>query len=290
MNIIEKQLEEKYSEYLVGLDIYENTSSLVLSRIILTKESRNSGIGTQIMTDLINYADKNKQIIVLTPSSDFGGSKNRLIQFYKRFGFKKNAGQYKHYGFKDDMIRYPKSLNEDKILIKNLLREGLDKTIKCTKCDWSWKESESSKKDLYVCHKCGHNNNPKKSLNESIMQNNKIDARKIADFVNFAKEYLGIDDDIKIALAFTKTPELKTTAYYDYSGDAFIKVYVKDRAIIDICRSIGHELVHHLQFLQGRLLDAIKDGEDGSPIENEANSIAGVIIRKWGKLHPEIYV
>lgn len=111
--------------------------------------------------------------------------------------------------------------------------------------------------------------------------------RAVADFVNFAKEYLGITDDIKVSLAFERTPELQTTAYYNLSG--FLVVYAKDRAIIDICRSIAHELVHHKQNLEGRLLDAAKDGDDGSPIENEANAVAGVIIRKYGKLHPELY-
>jgi hypothetical protein len=72
--------------------------------------------------------------------------------------------------------------------------------------------------------------------------------------------------------------------------DGFIKIYAKNRAIIDICRSICHELVHHKQNLEGRLVDAVQDGEDGSEIENEANAVAGVIIRKWGKQHPEIYV
>lgn len=289
MNIIEKALENKYGEYLVGLDIYETATSLILSRIVLNKESRNTGIGTQIMTDLIDYADKNKQIIALTPSSDFGGNKNRLIQFYKKFGFKKNAGQYKHYGFKDDMIRYPRGLNESKSLIKNLLREALDEIVTCKKCGWQWKLKDGGD-DPYVCHKCHPEKLPKNSLNESIMHNDKVDAKKVADFVNFAKEYLGIDDDIKVALAFTRTPDLRTTAFYNFSGDGLIKIYAKDRAVIDICRSIAHELVHHLQFLEGRLLDAIKDGDDGSPIENEANAVAGIIIRKWGKLHPEIYI
>ena len=289
MNIIEKALEGKYGEYLVGLDIYETATSLILSRIVLNKESRNTGIGTQIMTDLIDYADKNKQIIALTPSSDFGGNKNRLIQFYKKFGFKKNAGQYKHYGFKDDMIRYPRGLNESKSLIKNLLREALEEIVTCKKCGWQWKLKDGGD-DPYVCHKCHPEKLPKNSLNESIMHNDKVDAKKVADFVNFAKEYLGIDDGVKVALAFTRTPDLRTTAYYNFSDDGYIKIYAKDRAIIDICRSIAHELVHHLQFLEGRLLDAVKDGEDGSPIENEANAVAGIIIRKWGKLHPEIYI
>jgi hypothetical protein len=187
------------------------------------------------------------------------------------------------------MLRYPRGINESKTLIKNLLREALDKTITCKKCGWQWKLKDGGD-DPYVCHKCHPEKLPKDSLNESIMHNNKVDARSVANFVNFAKEYLGIDDGIKVALAFTRTPDLRTTAYYNYSGEGSIKIYAKDRAIIDVCRSIAHELVHHTQFLDGRLLDAVKDGEDGSPIENEANAVAGIIIRKWGKLYPEIYI
>ena len=127
----------------------------------------------------------------------------------------------------------------------------------------------------------------KQLLRERLLTKEELDVRQVADFVNFAKEYLGITDDIKVELAFERTPDLKTTANYNLSG--FIKIYAKDRAIIDVCRSIAHELVHHKQNLDGRLIDALKDGEDGSPIENEANAVAGVIIRKYGKLHPEIY-
>lgn len=128
----------------------------------------------------------------------------------------------------------------------------------------------------------------KNLLREALMSKNEPDIKTVADFVNFAKEFLNIDDDVKIKLAFERTPDIKTTAYY--STDGLVVVYVKDRAIIDVCRSICHELVHHKQNLEGRLKNGIKDGEDGSPIENEANAVAGVIIRKFGKLYPEIYV
>jgi len=128
----------------------------------------------------------------------------------------------------------------------------------------------------------------KELLRERLLTKEDIDIREITSFVNFAKEYLEISDDIKIALAYERTNDLVTTAYYDLNG--LIKIYVKDRAIIDVCRSIAHELVHHKQNLEGRLLNAAKDGEDGTPIENEANSIAGIIIRKYGKTHPEIYI
>jgi predicted RNA-binding Zn-ribbon protein involved in translation (DUF1610 family) len=48
--------------------------------------------------------------------------------------------------------------------IKQLLREALDKKITCRNCGWSWKESESDKEDLYVCHKCGFDNSAKNQL------------------------------------------------------------------------------------------------------------------------------
>ena len=120
------------------------------------------------------------------------------------------------------------------------------------------------------------------------MGKEETDLRAVADFVNFAKEFLGITDDIKIELAFERTPDLKTTAYYSTLGK--LVVYAKDRAIVDVMRSVGHELVHHKQNLEGRLVNTVKDGEDGSPIENEANAVAGVIIRKYGKIKPEIYI
>ncbi len=114
--MIEDILNGRYGKCLKGLDIYENTTSLILSKIIIEDECRGEGIGTEVMTDLIEYADSNKQIVALTPSSDFGGNKNRLVQFYKRFGFKPNKGQYKSYEFRDTMIRYPKgNMNEDTI-------------------------------------------------------------------------------------------------------------------------------------------------------------------------------
>jgi hypothetical protein len=128
----------------------------------------------------------------------------------------------------------------------------------------------------------------KKLLREALITKEESDIRVIADFTNFAKEFLGINDGIQIKLAFERTPDLKTTAYYNTSG--FLVVYVKDRAIVDVIRSLAHELVHHKQNLEGRLKDAVKDGEDGSPIENEANAKAGEIVRRYGKLNPSIYI
>lgn len=124
--MIEQILNDKYSDYLVGLNIYEDSKSLKLSRIVIKDEFKNRGIGTDIMNDLIIYADDNKKIVTLTPSSDFGGNKNRLVQFYKKFGFKPNKGVHKSYEYMDTMVRWPKlSENSSKAIIKKLLRENL---------------------------------------------------------------------------------------------------------------------------------------------------------------------
>lgn len=127
INMIEQYLTDKYKNELSALDIYEDAKSLKLSRIIINPESRGSGVGTDIMNDLINYADKTKKIITLTPSSDFGGNKNRLVQFYKRFGFKLNKGVHKSYEYMDSMIRWPKinQMSETKELVKQLLRHKI---------------------------------------------------------------------------------------------------------------------------------------------------------------------
>lgn len=65
-----------------------------------------------------------------------------------------------------------------------------------------------------------------------------------------------------------------------------IHIYGGTRHVADVCRTLCHELVHHKQREQGKHAD----GSDGSPIENEANALAGTLMRKFRYLHPEIYL
>lgn len=106
------------------------------------------------------------------------------------------------------------------------------------------------------------------------------------DFIAFTTKELKISQPI-VKIQFSRDG-LVTTASY---GEKVTRVYAKDRAMVDIMRSIGHELTHMKQDLEGKLDQAPheQNGATGSPIENEANSMAGVLIRKFGELHPEIY-
>jgi hypothetical protein len=60
----------------------------------------------------------------------------------------------------------------------DILSESTDPTIKCEHCGWKWKKSEGGK-DMYVCHKCGHNNDPKSF--DTFAEKRLGGATKIAD-------------------------------------------------------------------------------------------------------------
>jgi hypothetical protein len=61
-------------------------------------------------------------------------------------------------------------------------------------------------------------------------------------------------------------------------------VYRGDRHRADILRSLAHELVHHAQKLSKEELN----GKTGSDTENTANATAGVLMRKFTKVDPNI--
>lgn len=68
--------------------------------------------------------------------------------------------------------------------------------------------------------------------------------------------------------------------------DGTIKVVCQNRHPIDTMRTLAHELVHWKQ----RSTNMELDGETGSEIENQANALAGVIMRKFGKKYPEYFL
>lgn len=106
-------------------------------------------------------------------------------------------------------------------------------------------------------------------------------------FILFVNDYLGLEKPYSIKLTRDRG-DITTTAYYNIVNRV-ICVYIKDRAIMDVMRSVAHELVHHQQNERGDLRGLEKEGADGSNIENEANAKAGEIIRVFGRQNPEIY-
>ena len=110
---------------------------------------------------------------------------------------------------------------------------------------------------------------------------------KLDEFVKFVKKQLDLKTLPTISVQGHRK-DLKTTANYDYTKEnKIIKVYGKNRALVDVMRSIAHELVHHKQFEQGRL--KVQPPDIGGEIEDEANAKAGQYIKMYAKEDQTIY-
>jgi hypothetical protein len=62
-----------------------------------------------------------------------------------------------------------------------------------------------------------------------------------------------------------------------------------NRHIMDVLRTVAHELTHTRQHERDGDRMGPAAGETGSPYENEANARAGVLMRDYGRLHPELF-
>lgn len=110
---------------------------------------------------------------------------------------------------------------------------------------------------------------------------------KITEFVKFVKKELGIQKCPTIVLQNGRG-ELKTTANYDYSKkNKIIRINAKNRSLVDVMRSIAHEMVHHKQYEDGRL--NVPPPDIGGEIEDEANAKAGQYIKLYSKMDETIY-
>jgi ParB-like chromosome segregation protein Spo0J len=124
-------------------------------------------------------------------------------------------------------------------------------------------------------------------LEKNIQDEHENNVGTIKDFILLCNIQNEIKEPTIVFLRGSrKGSALKTTASYN-TGNHHVHVYCKGRHVVDILRSIAHELMHMKQNLDGRLND--NSGDDGSPEENEAHSFAGLMIRKFGKEKPSIY-
>lgn len=102
---LSSELEKQFN---VRLSLSELGDIISLNKIIIPEEQRGTGIGSEVMKRIVDYADANQKIISLTPTEDYGGKKSKLIKFYKKFGFVDNKGKNKNFETRDTMIRNPK--------------------------------------------------------------------------------------------------------------------------------------------------------------------------------------
>lgn len=127
----------------------------------------------------------------------------------------------------------------------------------------------------------------KLTIKKSVGYISKEKVELFKKFIIFCLNYLGIDQPTNIFLTGERGGPITTTASYNPTTKE-TWVYAKDRNfLIDVSRSLAHELTHMKQDIDGKIEE--NSGQDGTDCENEANATAGVIMRKFGRLHPEIF-
>jgi len=130
---------------------------------------------------------------------------------------------------------------------------------------------------------------PLKKKNDEITEsvNGPEDIQKIKDFVKWSIKTLNMQKPYP-KITISKNTETAQKGHHTgvHKGNE-IWVYVGNRNMIDIFRTIFHELTHHRQMQLGMIKDG--DSYPGSPIEMLADMAAGKYIKIYGKDHPEMF-
>jgi predicted chitinase len=109
----------------------------------------------------------------------------------------------------------------------------------------------------------------------------------VQDFIQHVTMELGIDPVPEIHLHTDPEWSENNHSFGRYDPDSHtLNVSMPNRHVMDVLRTVAHELVHCSQNQQhGQLPDDA--GETGSRWENDANARAGIIMRDWANSHPE---
>lgn len=112
------------------------------------------------------------------------------------------------------------------------------------------------------------------------------------NFIEMFKKFLPVAMKY---IELTSLPEMRFEAHIDdeqqptfgkyENGEKVLYIALLNRHPNDILRTLAHELVHYKQDTEHQL-DS-DSGRTGSPIENEAHAIAGVVMRHFNKQYPE---
>ena len=121
-------------------------------------------------------------------------------------------------------------------------------------------------------------------INSSMKVTDFLLEHMITDLLQLCKSELGINQMPKIKILSNEPSTGGGMSFGEFRNNS-IEVVSMNRHPMDVARTLAHELVHWKQRLNGEEMD----GSDGSNTENDANAIAGVIMRKFAKQHPDYF-
>lgn len=112
-----------------------------------------------------------------------------------------------------------------------------------------------------------------------------VQEHMITHLLQLCKRELEIDELPPISILTDETTTGGGTSFGQFADDR-ISVVSSGRHPMDVMRTLAHELVHWKQRVEGMEMD----GSDGSETENQANAVAGIIMRKFGQMYPEYFL
>ena len=125
-------------------------------------------------------------------------------------------------------------------------------------------------------------------LNEAILSD--VKRRDIIDdFVLYAANELNLGNDVPdIVISDDESEAENMKSFGKYTPDLNeIRIVIINRNLADVLRTLAHELVHCKQRIDNKLNN--DSNITGSSEENEANAIAGILMRNYGKINPSIF-
>ncbi len=171
--------------------------------------------------------------------------------------------------------------NENNKFLLNVIRKVVEKMEKYKLSDEQLLKSiEDYKK-----------NKPKQDAADLLKENlSETKQQSIQHFVEFATKRLKLKETPKISLVGGREfAEVKTSLGGFDPVSKEIYVATEGRLTADILRTLAHEMVHRKQDELGLVRNPEKDGADGSPIENQAHAVAGILMREYGRINKQIY-
>jgi predicted nucleotidyltransferase len=188
----------------------------------------------------------------------------------------------------NDLIQNGKDNSEETLIqikklkerIKNFRQSGLDKSGEYSLENLAFKDLRNTGYLDKLSQLSNDLVDKQLSLNEGT-ENNIFEK-----FMSYACQELNIENPPSFEIKTEFGEEQPSFGAY-IPSDHHISLNPSNRNIVDILRTLAHELVHAKQN-ELELLEP-SSGDTGSDIENDANAIAGILMRDYGKQNPDIY-
>jgi predicted ABC-type ATPase len=204
------------------------------SVILEVFEKKNLSVDAkEYLKEILKKADEYGVTIILEPTPRYHKIKDKnhkenitreyLINYYEKFGFESTENH---------MVRYPKT---------EMKRGG--EIITCENCGWSWKESQTTKKDKYICHKCGFDN---KKVQNGYKRGGQINCYDYVVSTHSVKEngyYLQLSEISSLIDPYSQIPKNLSGVMITFNSGV-----KKDLSVEDTINSIGlvSKLSEHL--------------------------------------------